>query len=130
MCTVSPTSVTPGTSAAPFTVSVTTQARSLVVSHISTRRASPTALFPLALSFALVLFPSFCANSIAISLRRRGLLSSLTLVLFAVLCLAACGGGGYNAPSNPGTPKGTYTLTVTGTSSGVSHTLTLTLNVN
>src|SRR5215469_8745543 len=130
MCTVSPTSVTPGTSAASFTVTVATQAPSLVVPHISTRRAPPAAFFPLALAFALVLLLFFHASSIPIRPGRRALVSCLTVLLFAGLCLSACGGGGYTPPSNPGTPKGTYTLTVTGTSNSVSHTLTLTLNVN
>jgi hypothetical protein len=129
MCTVSPTSVTPGASAAPFTVTVTTQAPALVVPRISTRRAPPTALFSLALAFALILLLFFHANSIPIHTERRALLSSLTMLSFAVLCFAACGGGGYSPPSILGTPKGTYTLTVTGTSNSVSHTLTLTLNV-
>lgn len=130
MCTVSPTSVTPGTSAAPFTVSVTTQAPSFVVPRIPSRRAPPTALFPLALAFALILLVFLRADSILVHTGRRALLSSLTMLLLTVVCLAACGGGGYTPPSNHGTPKGTYTLTVTGTSNSVSRTLTLTLNVN
>ena len=50
----------------------------------------------------------------------------------AGLCRGTCGsdrqrgGGG----GNPGMPKGTSTLTITGTSGGVRHTLNLTLTVN
>jgi hypothetical protein len=56
------------------------------------------------------------------------------------LALAGCGGGGAGGggsttPPNPGTPAGTYTLTVIGTvGSGssffVSHSVNLTLNVS
>lgn len=129
-CTVSPTSVTPGTSAAPFTVSVATQAPSLVVPRISTRRVPPLALFPLALAFVLALLLFFRANAIPSHPGRPALLSSFAILLFSLLCLAACGGGGNSGPSNPGTPKGNYTLTVTGTANGVSHPLALALAVN
>jgi Restriction endonuclease XhoI len=48
--------------------------------------------------------------------------------------LAACGGGGSGGRiTNPGTPSGTYTLTVTGTVSGptaLQHSTSLTLKVN
>jgi hypothetical protein len=63
---------------------------------------------------------------------KRALLSSLALFLFAVLFLVACGGGSTTPPppSNPGTPKGNYTLIVTGTANGVAHSLSLALTVN
>ena len=54
--------------------------------------------------------------------------------LLLVLLWAACGGGGGGGGGNPGTPLGTYTLTVTGTvttgSDNLNHGLTLTLKVN
>jgi hypothetical protein len=49
------------------------------------------------------------------------------LALVGILSITACGGSGGH---NVGTPKGTSTLTVTGTSGGVSHNLNLTLTVN
>jgi subtilase family serine protease len=55
--------------------------------------------------------------------RRTGLLSLLVLLLAA---LPGCGGGGSSSTAVPGTPTGSYTVTVTAVS-GTS--LTLTLNV-
>ena len=34
---------------------------------------------------------------------------------FSTLWLASCGGGNSSGNSSPGTPKGSYTITVTGT---------------
>ena len=128
-CTVSPTSATPGSSPVPFTVTVATQAPSLIVPLFSTRRAPPLALFPLAFAFALLLF--LRANAAVTYPGRRAVVSSFALFLLTLLCVAACGGGGYSSgPSNYGTPKGTYTLTITGTANNVTRPLSLTLTVN
>jgi hypothetical protein len=65
--------------------------------------------------------------------RWRSAMLPLAAGLLLMLALAGCGGGGTTA-YNPGTPPGTYTLTVTGTvtsgSSTLSHVLTLTVNVS
>ena len=69
---------------------------------------------------------------LASSLRQQGGLSRRAwaglagVMLFAALSVG-CGGGSASAPQ--GTPAGTYTLTVTSTSGGVSHTTTLTVKV-
>ncbi len=64
--------------------------------------------------------------------RRRAAWGFATLALSAML-FAGCGGGGQlsgaASTTQPGTPTGTYALTVTATSSGISHTTTLTLTV-
>jgi hypothetical protein len=71
--------------------------------------------------------------------RWQPTLMPLAAGLLLTLALAGCGGGGGGVAgggttSNPGTPAGNYTLTVTGTSgsgsSAVSHSVTLTLIVS
>ena len=71
--------------------------------------------------------------------RWKATMLPLAAGLLLILALAGCGGGGgggggSTTPSNPGTPAGTYMLTVTGTagagSSAVSNSVTLTLIVS
>jgi len=51
-------------------------------------------------------------------------------LLFCVAsALVACGGGGSSGPRNPGTPAGTYTVTVAGSSNQLQHSTTVTLTV-
>jgi hypothetical protein len=132
-CTVSPTSVNlDGTNAAPFTVTVTTTARSLAgprphswpPARIIGHRAVPLAVWLLGLMMLVTLAAP----------RRRRVYASLAVSMLFVLLWAACGGGGGGGggttPPPTGTPAGTYTLTVTGTASGVSRTTSLTLKVN
>jgi pro-kumamolisin-like protein/Big-like domain-containing protein len=65
--------------------------------------------------------------------RRRSMLLGLMLVMALLLTLPACGGGGSSTPpptQDPGTPAGTYTVTVTATGGSLSQqegTFTLTL---
>lgn len=65
--------------------------------------------------------------------RRRVLVLVALLAAFAVGatgCVAAGGGGGTTTGSKSGTPAGTYTVQVTATSNGITHTTALTLTVD
>jgi hypothetical protein len=67
--------------------------------------------------------------------RRKKLFGFLFLGLMfsGLILMPACGGGGGGHTGNPGTPAGTYTITVSGTATGATQTgaspaLTLTVN--
>jgi hypothetical protein len=135
-CSVSPTSLTPsGSAAATATVTVTTTARGWVVPN-NDRRLPPLPDVPLGVWIAI---GAALTLSVATA-RRLGPVSRMkpapAALLSACLLLSAiwtgCSGGGSSSgPPHPtGTPAGNYTLTVTGTSQGVSHTVNLTLTVN
>ncbi len=85
--------------------------------------------------FYAVLLPGFLGLLISTGNRKRGLRGARLLSLIAVLALftlwtLACGGGS-SKPSNPGTPAGTRTLTVTAATTGgtLTHNATVTLTV-
>lgn len=77
--------------------------------------------------------PGLVVAGAGVSGKRRKLIAVvvLMLVLAALIGFVACGGGA-KTPTNqttPGTPTGTYSVTVTGTSGTLTHTTTLTLIV-
>jgi len=123
-CTFSPTSVTPdGTNAATATVNVTTTAPSSVVPRLRPT-LPPTGRH----ERLLLLFGLLAMLATAVTAARRRVWIGFAATLLLVLLWAACGGGG-GGGGNPGTPKGTYTLTLTATSGGVSRTTTVSLTV-
>jgi len=54
----------------------------------------------------------------------------LALLIAGSAALSACGGGGGTVLPRPGTPVGTYSITITGASGTLSHTTTVTLTVD
>lgn len=69
--------------------------------------------------------------------RRKGWKSmTLTVLMFCGLglcsvgMLTGCGSGSTKAPAQTGTPAGTYTITVTGTSGAITNSTTFALTVN
>jgi hypothetical protein len=64
------------------------------------------------------------------SLRRLIPIGAFALLLISVGYISGCSGGGFpRVGSNTGTPAGTYTITVTGTSGTDVHSTTVTLVV-
>ena len=137
-----------GNVAATFSVQVNTTAPSIAMPGVG-RQWHPLdglRMLPMFLMVALA------STLLAFATRFRGpaaqwrhAYASAVLLGFLVLAiiLIGCGGGSYNSTPTPppsggtptpppsgGTPTGKYTLTVTGTSNGVSHSETLTLIVN
>jgi hypothetical protein len=125
-CSVAPLSVTPdGTNPATVTVHVSTAA-------IATAQGLPNITIPgggspgsLLTFFCFVSFLGVVSYFLISRRRVRYLLA--TLALF-ILTWAACGGGN-TLPLLRGTPTGTYSLTVSTASGGLSHTINLNLTV-
>lgn len=123
-CTVAPTSVTPSDGVTPVTATVTvaTTAPSFVTPPFAPR-GTPLFLLrtlPLLLAFSLLLF---LARRQRFTIRLR-----LAASMAAFLVLAGCGGG--NMAPTGGTPKGSTTLTVSGTSGSLTGSATVSLTVN
>ncbi|MGC1107643.1 MAG: SBBP repeat-containing protein [Candidatus Acidiferrales bacterium] len=130
-CSVSPSSVSVNGTASAFAVTVTTTAASLLGPQTNAPSVRPPAQIVL-LSLVIVILALFLVSSSTESKRWKGLfVPSLALLLLGFVLLGGCGGSGGNnggSGGNPGTPSGT--VTVTGTSNGVSHSVSLTLTVN
>ncbi|MBS1850714.1 MAG: choice-of-anchor D domain-containing protein [Acidobacteria bacterium] len=131
-CSLSPNSVTPGSSSAGVTVSIHTTGPTAGLVWPQTK-AAPTIWAFLSQSIGLLGIVIF-GQSKRPGKSRWGIL--LVLLLAAVLVLAGCGGG-LGSTTNPGgggsssnrTPAGTYTVIVLGTSGSAQHFTTLTLTV-
>jgi Bacterial Ig-like domain (group 3)/FG-GAP-like repeat len=133
VCSFSPASVTPsGGSPASTTMTLTTATSSAMLNP--DRRSIPSLppWFPaggLAMAGAIGL--AFAPKKIwRLNQQLRGLCSALLLASLSLLA-SGCGGGGNSSPSNPGTPAGSYTVSVTASSSagGPQHAMSVTLTV-
>lgn len=128
-CTVTPSMLTTGSGIA--TVTVTTTSRGLALLFVPKRGPGrrpqyvPIGLLSLLLTSLLLYFARVCCQ------RIERALPSVAIALFLMLLTIGCGGGN-SAPSLPpptGTPAGSYTITVSGTSANVTNSASLTLIV-
>lgn len=131
VCIVAPTSVVlNGSSSTAFTVTVTTIAPSMMAPLAVPREWPPINLQYIELALLLALLMLVLQGLLRTKAfgRKLGLAYALAFIsIFLVTAWGCSGGGGLH---NPGTPKGTSTLTITGTSEGVGRTLDLKLTVN
>jgi hypothetical protein len=121
-CTLSQTNVTPGATSATSMLTITTTAPSLIPPLFEPRIPNwPVLWFGVILALAGVVF--LARNS-----GRKRIFAAVSCALLGclVLPILSCGGGG---PRNPGTPAGTYTVTVSGTSNQLQHSATVALTV-
>jgi len=125
ICTVSPSSVMlDGTHAASINVTLSTTAATFLLRGAP--QIPPIAYAAVLLSFLLL--TAFAVLSMCRKLGRQATYLVLGLILASLTLLAACSGAGSSA-HNPGTTTGTYTLVITGSSSSITHTTNLSLNV-
>ena len=118
--------VTPGNSAASVVMSISTTASTSAL-RLGGRRSVFYAVWLLLPGMMI----SFIARGRRFGKRAppiAGSIAALLLLAFAVSCAGVSSGGG--GGGHPGTPPGTYTITVTGTSSAATHGIPVTLVVN
>jgi len=126
-CSLSPNSVTPGSSGATSKLTISTTAPSAIFKVPSDHRP---------VHGLWIGFIALCLLGLAVlrrSAKARIAVPYFTAVLF-VLILAlqiACGGvgGGGSGLTNPGTPPGTYTITIAGTAGSLTNSVSVTLTV-
>ena len=130
VCTVTPNSVTlNGSSSTAFTVTVTTTAQSMMTPLAAPREWPPINLerLVLPLLIGLLMFALQTRFRTKAFGSRLGFAYVLAIISVGLVTAWGCSSG--SGVHNPGTPKGTSTLTITGTSGGVNRTLDLTLIV-
>ncbi len=126
-CSLSPTSVTVSGTGATSTMTMSTTAAHVVSG--TSASAHPHGLGWLAAGSSVLLAGIFFAGGPA---RRRRYIAGFGLMLMVFFAAGlGCGGGSSSGGSsqNAGTPAGTYSITVTATSGGLSHTANVALIV-
>jgi hypothetical protein len=121
-CTVSPGSSTlDGANAATSTVSLMTTKRAISLPTGKPRFVPPPLprhVLPIFIAWLLV---ALILHKFRRSLRTRMLLAASAIVIITTFCNSCGSGTGSGPPPTQGTPAGTYTITVTGTSGSLSH---------
>ncbi len=126
-CSVSPASVPlNGSTAQMANVAITTTGRGGMLPEPRVRPPSmPTGVEWLRI---LLFLTAAVLGTLFAARQRRFWVAMATAGVLALLCVA-CGGGGGGGGST-GTPPGAYSIRLTGTSGSLSHSTTITLNVN
>ena len=128
-CSASPASVTPSGAATTSTLTISTTRRTSTPPGAPPRPQGPGwTVHPWVwLLWALLLLS--LGGWATRKNRLRWSWAALAIMALWLASFAACGGTGAGYVNPTGTPAGNYMVTVMGTSSGLSHTTTLTLTV-
>lgn len=126
-CSFSPATLTPNSGSAASTLTITTAASSLMFPRLPDRHPN----LPL-LTVCVVLLLAFSLATLwaGKSQRKRAFsLASCVLLICFVSGIVSCSSGTAKDPTNPGTPAGSYTISVTGSSNQLQHSTNVTLTV-
>jgi hypothetical protein len=126
-CSFSPSSVTPGASGATSNLTISTTAASASFKD----PFGPPPLYGRWIGLMALSLIGFAGIRRFAGTRGPALYVSAGLLGLFLALLAACGGGGGGGrgPTNPGTPTGTYTITIAGTAGSLQNSGTVTLIV-
>jgi len=126
-CSFSPSSVTPGASGATSNLTISTTAASALFKE----PFGQPPVYGLWIGLMVLSLIAFASIRRFARTRARALYVSAGLFGLFLALLAACGGGGGGGggPTNPGTPAGTYTITIAGTAGSLQNSGTVTLIV-
>jgi Abnormal spindle-like microcephaly-assoc'd, ASPM-SPD-2-Hydin len=128
-CAVSPASITPANGPVWVSLKVSTRAPSETLGSSAVGRRLPPGGPPLGPTRGLWLL-ALSAAIFVLAARRRRLALATALILLSVMMWVACGSEtALFITSMPGTPTGTFTITVTATSGNLTHSATTILVV-
>lgn len=129
-CSFNPASVTPGANPANTTLTITTTAASLVPP--TGRRLPPLSpLAPVVGLLGLALLLVLASARYEAQRQRAGAAAGFALLVALGILQIACASteGTPSPPRQPGTPPGTYTVTVNASSGSLQHSATVSLRV-